>query len=314
MNNLAEISNDLDTAESGIYTQSYGGTGGAVFALAAVKEIGLRTGDRVDQITVNGVAHGGNGGSDRGSITLDDDEYICKVSLRSGDRLDAVTFTTNKQRSVGGGGTGGSSATLENIRVLAIGGRSGTEVDNLSIMYIANYHPSTDVEEDAAFVIGFTAPGTTMSEYQDATFKEVDMYEKITSSMLKQNYSASVEGEYYAKVTASTSISIENAETTTVRQELEQELKQGKRTEVAIPQGSVGILQVSGTIMKSASGKSCWMFPTSSITYAVIGVNETANVLGYYDLTGLLSTQMPGLKGYKTVLNGYVYYNLSAVS
>lgn len=80
----------------------------------------------VDQIRINGTANvSGDGGDDRGSIMLDDDECVCRVDIRSGDRIDNVAFTTNKQRSVGSGGTGGKPATLDNIRVPAIGGRSG---------------------------------------------------------------------------------------------------------------------------------------------------------------------------------------------
>jgi hypothetical protein len=38
-------------------------------------------------------------------------------------------------------------------------------------------------------------------------------------------------------------------------------------------------------------------------------LDDTANLLGYYDLTGRLSGQMPGLKPHKTIRNGYTYYS-----
>ncbi|HYG80720.1 MAG TPA: jacalin-like lectin, partial [Pyrinomonadaceae bacterium] len=103
--------------------------------MAVVSELGLRSARYVDQIRINGTAHGRNGGSDQGSITLGNDEYISKVEFRSDKFVDYVKFTTSTGRSIYGGGDGGYPGKLEGIRVLAIGGRSGAYVDKLDVMY-----------------------------------------------------------------------------------------------------------------------------------------------------------------------------------
>ncbi len=126
--------------EQSTKTAAFGGNGGSAFETCTdINMIGLRTGSRVDQITINGASHGGGGGSDIGTITLGSDDYICDVEIRSGSEVDYVRFLTSDGVSIGGGGSGGSLTRLENIRVTAIGGRSGSRVDKLEITYIPNY-------------------------------------------------------------------------------------------------------------------------------------------------------------------------------
>jgi len=294
---------------SSIKTKTFGRTGGDAFAMAVIKEIGLRSDKQVDQITINDIPHGRNGGHDRGSITLGSDEYINKVELRHGQYIDQVRFTTNKGNSVEGGGKGGEEAKLENIRVMAIGGRSGRLVDNLKIMYIDNYEPSKVVAKNQGFIIAYSAPFQKFEEYNEDKYKTADSYEKVTEHMLSQTYKASVEGEYYVKVAASTEIAIKSSTLETVRKELQTELQSGKKVTQEIPKNHVGVKLVTGTLMSSADGNEFWMFPTSQPSYSVIKLNEVNNILGRYDLTGQLDTQMPDLKKYKTEKNGYVYYN-----
>ena len=293
---------------SSIKTTPYGGNGGSEFDREVIKEIGLRTGQRVDQIRINNTKHGVNGGTDQGSITLNSDEYISEYEIRSGEEVDYVRFTTNLNNSIGGGGSGGSLASKNGIRVLAIGGRAGKRVDKLEIMYIDEYQPSVEVQRNVGFILSYTSPFQEFKEYKNTREKTTDSYEKITESMLSQTYSASVEGEYYVKVTASTEIAIKNSTLTTVRNELEKELTTGKHTTITVPENHVGILLVEGTLMQGADGKH-WMFPTSNLSYSVIKLDEVNNVLGHYDLTGQLYTQMPGLRDHKEVKNGYTYYN-----
>jgi len=292
---------------SSIRTTPFGGNGGSEFGKQIVKEIGLRTGSRVDQIRINGEKHGGNGGTDRGSLTFDDNEYISRVRIRSGSEIDFVDFITNKERSISGGGDGGKSHELENIRVIAIGGRSGSRVDKLEILHIEGYEPSKIIEENAGFILSYTSPFQEFYEYEDSSVRTIDSYEKITESMLRQQYNASVEGEYYVKVAASTEIEIKDTTLTTVKQELHNELKHGSHRTVTIEEGYVGISLVNGTIMEGPDGK-FWMYPTSEPSYSVIKIGDTANVLNHYDLTGELSTQMPDLIRHKEKEKGYIYY------
>jgi hypothetical protein len=69
-------------------------------------------------------------------LVLDPDEYVVLVEGRAGDFIDALTFTTNKGRKVGGGGTGGgpiASAGLpgwKDVSLFSIRGRS----DNLRLI------------------------------------------------------------------------------------------------------------------------------------------------------------------------------------
>lgn len=293
---------------SSIRTNSYGGEGGKEFAMQTISELGLRTGAYVDQIKINGKSHGGNGGTDLGAISLGFNEYISKVDLRSGKYVDNVKFTTNHDRTIGGGGSGGSASTLSNIRVLKIGGRSGAYVDKLSIMYVENYKPSTILQQNVGFILSYTSPFQELYEYENSKTKTYDSYEKVTESMMSQTYSASVEGEYFAKVSASTELQFTNTSLTTIKSELQVELESGSHKTIKINEGYVGILLVQGTMMRSAEGE-CWMYPTSELSYSVIKIDDYKNVLEHYDLTGELYTQMPGLKAHKVIKNNYVYYN-----
>lgn len=293
---------------SSIKTKTYGGSGGDAFSMAVIKEVGLRSDKQIDQIQINNIPHGRNGGHDRGSMIMSGDEYINKVELRHGQYIDKLKLTTNKGNTVEGGGNGGDEAKLENIRVMAIGGRSGRLVDNLRIMYIENYQPSMIEAKNQGFIIAYSAPFEEFEEYTESIYKTADSYEKVTEHMLSQTYKASVEGEYYVKVAASTEIAIKDSTLETVRKELQTELKSGTKKKQTIPKGHVGIKLVTGTIMKDAEGDGFWMFPTSQPSYSVIKLGEVKNILGRYDLTGQLDTQMPDLKPHKTEKNGYVFY------
>ena len=292
---------------SGIVTTSYGGTGGTAFDRSIVEEIGLDSGGYVDPLRINNVAHGGSGGQDRGSLVLGTNEYISNVYVRAGGYVDHLKFTTNLNRTLEGGGDGGNPTTLNNIRVLTIAGRAGGYLDHIEFMYVTDYSPSSVAQARAPFIIGFTPPNTVMEEYEDTEYKTVESYQRVTTSMMSQKYSASVEGEYYVKVSAATEITFENTDTTTISSELDKRLATGSKTTTTIPDDHVGILQVEGDIFK-ADDNVYWMTPNTIVTYAVIKTTDYANVLGYYDLTGLLQTQMPDLKAHATVQNGYTYY------
>lgn len=295
------------TETNSIVINNFGGDGGSQFDADYIQSLAIRTGSEVDAIIINGNKHGGDGGSMSTTLVFDTDEYISSVKIRSGSRVDNLTFTTNKGRSIGGGGGGGSEQTLSNIRVIAIGGKSGSRLDQIQITYVENYEPSTLIESRGQFVIGFTPPNTVLKEYSENTYKTADSYENITETMLSQQYNASVEAEYYAKVAFSTEIKYVNTQMTTISHELTQELTNGKYSEVTIKDGQVGILLLNGTIMKGSDGK-IWMFPTTIVSYAVIATTDYQNVLNHYDLTGELATQMPKLKQYKIEKNDYIFY------
>jgi hypothetical protein len=290
---------------SGIQIRPFGGNGGDEFPMAAIKSIGLRAGEEIDQIRINGKSHGRNNGSDRGSIVLAGDEYITKVEIRSGLRVDYLRFTTNNGSVIGGGG---GAATLDKIRVIAIGGRSGDRVDKLNIMYVNDYRPSSIEERNASFILSCAAPFQELEEYESSRTKIAYSYQKVTESMLRQQYSPSIAAEYLVKVAIAAEIELKNASMDTVKRELEHEVAGARKKKVTINDGFVGIQLASGTLMKGADG-AFWMYPTSEPSFSVIKLDQVNNVLGYYDLTGgQLATQMPGLQDHRTMRNGYVYY------
>lgn len=290
-----------------IRTVPFGGDGGYEFDPCYVKSIGMRTGARVDALFINGTQHGGDGGDLQPSLTFDDDEYISAFYLRSDAEVDYLQFTTNLGRQIGGGGDGGYVHTSKpNIRVIALGGRSGGRLDRIAIKFIEDYVPSKFLEK-GHFIIGYTAQNTKLTRYSESIYNSMSSYERITERMLQQKYSASVEGEFYAKVSASTEINIQDSELLKIKIELSEQLKSKKSEEIDIQTGMVGILLVAGDIMQGSDGK-CWMFPTTDLSYSVISMSDFENVLDHYDLTGQLFTQMPGLKAKKIEKNGYTYY------
>jgi len=299
-------------ATSCTLTRSFGGMGGDPFTRRPIDEVGLRGSKYVDQITINTHPHGDYGGDSVGSMSLGVDEYISEVTVCSGDLIDYFELVTNKGNRLRAGTPNPGFQQLSGICVLAIGGRAGKYVDGLDIMYVRNYQPSTVVESNAKFVLRYTAPGTKMTQYTESSTKTVDAFESVTTSMLNQKYSASVEGEYYVKATASTALEIERTDTETIKHELVRELKTATTTEIEIGQGQVGLLMVQGTIMRGADGTH-WMYPTSLPNYPVISTSDLSAVLGCYDLTGTLAVQMSGLQdGHASDRYGYRYYSGTA--
>lgn len=297
---------------SGIVTNSFGGTGGSGFGKVLVKDIGLSAGRFVDQIRINGETYGGGGGDDKGTLKLGTEEYICKVDIHSGRYVDYVEFTTNHERTVSGGGTGGGGkdALLNNIRVISIGGKSGKYVDRLEIMYCEDYKPSVKLEDNVGFILDYSPPFEVIEEYTESLYKTRESYEKTTSHMVSHKYSASVKAEYFVQASASTEITVKTEKMEDFQSDLETGLEKGKKTKQRIPKGYVGVLLANATLMKSADD-TIWMYPTEGMSYSVISISDSDNLLQHYDLTGELHTQVPGLKDHKIIKNGYVYYDKS---
>ncbi len=135
------------TPPPGARVTPFGGDGGGPFQARTFGTIGLRTGNYVDQIQLDGRRFGGDGGGDRGSISLEPDEFITRVDIRSGVYIDNVKFTTSSGRVFGGGGDGGGLQSLVNIQLLAIGGRAGDYVDNLRFIYLETGSASSQNHE-----------------------------------------------------------------------------------------------------------------------------------------------------------------------
>lgn len=69
-------------------------------------------------------------------LDLEVDEFITSISGRSGDVIDYLKFTTNKERTVEAGGTGGNPFTLdipENCIVGSISGGKNGHLHNIKV-------------------------------------------------------------------------------------------------------------------------------------------------------------------------------------
>lgn len=279
---------------------------GTQFDAVGVAKIGLQAGTNVDQINLNDKTFGGSGGTNLGSLTLSGDEYISAFEIRSGWLIDHAKFTTNKGRVIQGGGDGGNLQVFSNLRVISIAGRSGDSLDQLNITYAEDYKPSTKLESDIGFIVKFSPPLESFEKYSSSQGVECDSYESVTSSMTAQTYSASVEAEYYAKVSVSAGLAITDSKITTIQKSLQNTLNSSEKTSITIPAGSVGVSLIRGDLMCGDDGK-IWISPTTIASYAVIDiVTGGNNLLNHYDLTGELHTQMSSLVA--SSKNGYTYY------
>lgn len=119
-----------------------GGLGGAEFQdqppkdTSRISRIRIRHGGQVVECLelfydgVSGGAHGNPKGERLEELELAEDERVVKVAGCSGSFIDAIEFTTDKQRSVKGGGTGGSPFSSAGIgswvdaRLFSVSGRS----------------------------------------------------------------------------------------------------------------------------------------------------------------------------------------------
>lgn len=281
-----------------------------------VKEIGMSESGFVCELRINGISHGSKlpGSTDLGSLTLGKDEYISKIEYLpcTAAAIYGLKFITNTGRSIGAPfipkNVNCSIESLEGIRVLAIGGRNSNTLLKLEVLLIDGYEPSMRQAANVGFIISYSAPFQEFEEYADSLYKTLDSFEKVTEHMIGQTYSANIEGEFMAKAALSTSIEIKDSNIETIKKEIQKELKSGSKKKQNIPGGYVGVKLVNADLMKGSDG-SYWMYPTSKPSYSVINATEINGLLGYYDLTGVLYTQMQDLKPYKIIQNGYVYYS-----
>lgn len=119
----------------------FGGIAGSAFEdrppkdTSRITRIRIRYAEVVDYLELfyDGVSAGGHGNPQGGTqheLDLAEDESIVGVSGRTGLFVDALEFTTNKGRTVGGGGYGGQrfsskgNESWAETRLFALGGRS----------------------------------------------------------------------------------------------------------------------------------------------------------------------------------------------
>jgi len=131
---------------AGSVTTQCGGNGGNDFANQSPDKIGLRYGSGVDALVLNGIQHGGNGGSATSQFELDPGDYWTHVVIRSGTNVDYLELGSKNGRVVKGGGGGGNVClNLNDVKVIKIGGRSGEMLDNIRVEYIEHYNPRAEI-------------------------------------------------------------------------------------------------------------------------------------------------------------------------
>lgn len=122
---------------------NFGSNDGMPFPPSAPFHLSMRAGDWIDALILNGQQHGGNGGGSSNALDLLAGEYINRAVIGVGVYVDRLAFHTNLGRSISGGrGMSASSRTsvsLDNIRMLRIGGRSGVYLNRIEVMYCADY-------------------------------------------------------------------------------------------------------------------------------------------------------------------------------
>ena len=82
-----------------VVTKFLGGDDGQEFSLVHPFSIGGRTETEVDQLIINGQAHGGEGGEIKDELTFDADEYINLMAIRSGSRIDSILYRFSGETS-----------------------------------------------------------------------------------------------------------------------------------------------------------------------------------------------------------------------
>lgn len=135
--------------------QATGGTGGGAFDDTAqlpnplaVASIAVRTGDRMDSISItyrNGITlqHGGGGGSEH-ALILDEGEVLTKARFCTGAhdgtvRIFYALITTSGGRTLEAGSSSTSCANFnapDGFQIAGFHGRSGEEVDALGALYV----------------------------------------------------------------------------------------------------------------------------------------------------------------------------------
>lgn len=271
-----------------------------------IEEIRIYADKDVYGLEINGTDYG-NAKKEKGSITLEEDEYINYIQVRSGARIHSLNITSSAGKSIGGGSHEGNKTILENIRLLTLSAKAGTTLDELEITYIQDYTPSTLIAEKVEVILDYKTPNTLWTTTESQTTTLLYSYEKVTKKMKEDSYNANVEGEMYLKASASTSIKFTDTTIETIYKEIQEVLQSGLSTTITTGEDEIILIKCICNILQSSDGK-YWMNPLASSSPSLIKMSETKNMLGCYDLTGLLYTQVSALKRHKVDKTGYVYY------
>jgi hypothetical protein len=291
-----------------IVTKSFGGNGGELFDIEAVKSVGVSAGRTIDRLILNRERHGGPGGVEMDTLEFHPTEFINRITIRTGDTVDNVTFHTNMGRSTGGGGRGGNPHELRNIRVLGLGGNSGRTLDKLRVQYIENYTDPSLIERNAVAIIDIVAPGESVERFVSTETSKLNAYTRMMETVFSAGISAqsSAIGKFIANITAKTDI--KKTTKTEIKNEVKEIERNSEKTTFSPPQGHVGLEVVRVDVFRE-NDNFVWLLPVQEPqTIAVpqeVGLDASINA---YDLTDLVETQIPSMRRRLETRNGYKYY------
>ena len=275
-------------------TKTFGGNDGGTFELEFPKKLGLRTGSEVDALLLNGGKHGGSGGSNPTEIELGKTHYWSEFQVRSGLRIDYLRFKASNDEEIKGGGSGGADGgTFTGIRILRIGGKSGSMLDSIRIEYIQDYKPSTFIA-NAKGIFQIATSNQKIDTYSKDTTNIVLSYSHSTTvfSQSVASENASVSGEYYAEFSASTGYTQTDSTTTSITKQCTDAIDKevSTSTKKTISDNEAGFLIGDIKIMQGSDG-SYWMHPAGPATWITLKETEYKRLIGYYDFTSAADAQ-----------------------
>jgi predicted lactoylglutathione lyase len=267
-------------------TVEFGEGGGNEFAMENPVSIGMRTGEYVDALLLNGVQHGGNGGGNPNQFALSGDDYWSEFEVHAGRYVDFVRFKSNSGIEVSGGGGGGNNRVVyKGVRILRIGGRSGDDLDHIKIEFVENYHPSTVIVDGATGVFDFQYGGRTIETYTEQNLLSAQAYERITEKSTEFTFNTSAEGEYFAKFSVSTGLKTTSSTKEDVKNSLQEALKQGVKSTVTLKDEEGTFLIGDIRIMQDSDGH-YWVIPIHAPQWTKLSQTDfKKNLDGLYDFT-----------------------------
>ncbi|MGB3759937.1 MAG: hypothetical protein WBA07_26785 [Rivularia sp. (in: cyanobacteria)] len=288
--------------------ENFGNNGGTEFAPQIVNEIQLYTGNVVDSISINRKRHGGTGGHGSRGLVLEPGEYITWLKICSGNVIDYASFRTNLGRSISGGGKGGRCRTLSNVRVVAMGGKSGIRLDNIKVYYIPRYQPPRVLKRNVNAIVHLDSPGTTREIIRNETYRQLESLTIIESHAVGISSTTTASAELFGFMNASlkNKFSYNYSSVSQAFNEAESFLQKLNKTTQNIGSDRVGLTVVRGNLMESADGTR-WIVPVGSPTYLNHRINQGHKLRGYFDLTNLAYRQFNNAPA-RSQNRGITYY------
>jgi hypothetical protein len=270
-------------------TMTFGGPGGKPFGAQSPRAIGIRGGQYVDALVLNGSRHGGLGGAHPEVKELNDDDYWNAFSVMAGKYVDQLRFNASNGATVyGGEGRTTKRTEKSGIRIVSIAGRSDKYLDAISIQFVENYKPSKVAVENHMAIFSAVNGPIEIKEAVGIEATKLELYEKATTHMTALNVSASVEAEYYAKVSSSLSLTIEDSSVTTINRQVTEALTKQTETTIKLDADHARFLVCPIRVMKDDSN--VWYFPIGTPEWSTHPNTEYDRLKGYFDLSGAAST------------------------